>query len=293
MVLQGAPPDLYRSVGTDNTDLNTGKTVEIVGTTATFSASMPNKIGVGDVLQYGSTNLAFISGRTSDQVYTVQSSTGGTPVATGAGTAVSVFRAYTSLYNWETQDENDAIADGVENFDTSKTLVVNDTVMQVAAYADGPDTGASEVKITTAWVTGAANYIRIFTPVSSSEVGVSQRHTGVAGTGYVWRPTLAVAGHHEILEINANYVRLEGLEIDGSGVTDVDNFYGIYITGGSAASDIRIENSIIHDLTNRNVATTFTRIVHGIVADGNHELRKVANTIVYGIHNTNPPCQDS
>ena len=240
-----AQTTLYRSVGTDNTDLNTGKTVEIVGTTATFSASMPNEIGVGDVLEYGTTNLAFISGRTSATLYTVQSSTGGTPVATGAGTPVSVFRAYTSLYNWEAQDENDTIADAVENFDTSKDLTAGGgTVMQVAAYADGPDTGANEVKITTAWVTAAANYIRIFTPISSSQVGVSQRHTGIAGTGYVWRPTLAVAGHHEILEINANYVRLEGLDIDGSGVTDVDNFYGIYITGGSAASDIRIENSI-------------------------------------------------
>ena len=163
-----AQTTLYRSVGTDNTDLNTGKTVEIVGTTATFSTSMPNNIGVGDVLEYGTTNLAFISGRTSATVYTVQSSTGGTPVATGAGTAVSVFRAYTSLYNWETQDENDAIADGVENFDTSKALVANNTVMQVAAYADGPDTGSNEVKITTAWVTGANNYIRIFTPISSN-----------------------------------------------------------------------------------------------------------------------------
>ena len=179
-----AQTTLYRSVGTDNTDLNTGKTVEIVGTTATFSASMPNEIGVGDVLQYGSTNLAFISGRTSDQVYTVQSSTGGTPVATGAGTAVRVFRAYTSLYNWEAQDENDTIADAVENFDTSKDLTAGGgTIMQVAAYADGPDTGSSEVKITNAWVTAAANYIRIYTPVSSSEVGVSQRHTGIAGTG--------------------------------------------------------------------------------------------------------------
>ena len=164
---------LYRSVGTDNTDLNTGQTVQIVGTTATFSASMPNKIGVGDVLEYGSTNLAFISGRTSDTVYTVASSTGGTPVATGAGTPVSVFRAYTSLFNWEAQDENDAIDNTVENFDTSKDLVNDDTVMQVAAYADGPDTFASDVRITSAWVTGAINYIRIYTPVSSSEVGVS------------------------------------------------------------------------------------------------------------------------
>ena len=77
-------------VGADSTNLNTGnRTVEIVGTTATFSGAMPNKIGVGDVLQYGSTpDRAFISGRTSATVYTVQNATAGTPVATGALTSV-------------------------------------------------------------------------------------------------------------------------------------------------------------------------------------------------------------
>ena len=282
------PTTLYRSVGTDNTDLNTGQTVQIVGTTATFSASMPNKIGVGDVLEYGSTNLAFISGRTSDTVYTVASSTGGTPVATGAGTPVSVFRAYTSLFNWEAQDENDAIDNTVENFDTSKDLVNDDTVMQVAAYADGPDTFASDVGITSAWVTGAINYIRIYTPVSSSEVGVSQRHTGIAGTGYVKRPTKNPGNNTELLEINTNYVRVEGIEFDGSNVTDAENFYGIYITVASGSTDIRIENSLIHDLTNSNVTPASSRHVKGIYVDGTSEdLVKIANTIIYAIANIN------
>ncbi|MEE8391143.1 MAG: LamG domain-containing protein, partial [Anaerolineae bacterium] len=145
VAIKANPTTLYRSVGIDNTDLNTGQTVEIAGTTATFSASMADKIGVGDVLEYGSTNLAFISGRTSNVVYTVASATGGTPVAASAGTAVSVFRAYTSLFNWEVQDENDAIADGVENFDTATDLVAANTVMQVAGYADGPDTSRLQI----------------------------------------------------------------------------------------------------------------------------------------------------
>ena len=279
---------LYRSVGTDSANLNTGQTVQIVGTTATFSASMPNKIGVGDVLEYGSANLAFISGRTSDQVYTVHSSTGGTPVATGAGTPVSVFRAYTSLFNWEAQDENDAIADTVENFDTSRELVGDDTVMQVAAYADGPDTFASDVRITSAWVTGAINYIRIYTPVSSSEVGVSQRHTGIAGTGYVKRPTKNPGNNTELLEINTNYVRVEGIEFDGSNVTDAENFYGIYITVASGSTDIRIENFLIHDLTNSNLTPASARYVRGIYVDGTSEdLVKIANTIIYAIAGIN------
>ena len=279
---------LYRSVGTDSANLNTGQTVQIVGTTATFSASMPDKIGVGDVLEYGSTNLAFISGRTSATVYTVKSATGGTPVATGAGTAVSVFRAYTSLFNWEAQDENDTIADTVENFDTSQNLVGDDTLMQVAAYADGLDAGASEVDITVAWVTGAGNYIRIYTPVSSSEVGVSQRHTGLAGTGYVRQPVESSAGHTELLEINTNYVRVDGLDFDGSNVTGAENFYGIFIQVASGSTDIRIENSLIHDLTNSNNTPASSRYVRGIFVDGTSEdLVKIANTIVYAIANIN------
>ena len=80
--------------------LNTSsRTVTIAGTTATFSASMPDKVGVGDVLQYqvaATWYAAFISARTSNTVYTVQSATGGTPQAAAGGTAVSVYRAYTS-----------------------------------------------------------------------------------------------------------------------------------------------------------------------------------------------------
>ncbi len=53
----------------------------ILGTTATFSGSMPNNIGVGDVLQYdsGGLQLAVIHGRASDTVYMVKSASGGNP----------------------------------------------------------------------------------------------------------------------------------------------------------------------------------------------------------------------
>ena len=160
--------------------------------------------------------------------------------------------------------------------------------MQVAAYADGPDTYASDVRITSAWVTGAINYIRIYTPVSSGEVGVSQRHTGLAGTGYVKRPTKNPGNNTELLEINTNYVRVEGIEFDGSNVTDAENFYGIYITVASGSTDIRIENSLIHDLTNSNVTPASSRYVRGIYVDGTSEdLVKIANTIVYAIANIN------
>ena len=256
---------LYRSVGTDNTDLNTGQTVEIVGTTATFSAAMPDKIGVGDVLEYGSTNLAFIHGRTSDTVYTVQSATGGTPVATGAGTTVSVFRAYTSLFNWEAQDENDTIADTVENFDTSTTLVANNTVMQVAGYADGPDT--SRVNIS-GWDTGPSNYIRIFTPVSASEVGVSQRHNGTWGTGYrIDEPTTGAY----VLAMSEPYTRIEGIAVydkGGDGAAIKANM------GVATPGDIWISHCLVRGTpggTRQGIQVLYvdTKIFNNIVYDVN------------------------
>ena len=73
----------------------------------------------------------------------MQSATGTTPQPAAAGTAVNLYRAYTSLALWESQDENDTLEDAVENFDVARTLVATDTIMHVAAYADGPDTGTS------------------------------------------------------------------------------------------------------------------------------------------------------
>ena len=285
---------LYRSVGTNAADLNTStRTVSVSGVTATFSGAMPANIGVGDVLQYqvaATWYAAFIHGRTSDTVYTVGNATGGTPQAAPALTAVNVYRAYTSLYKWETQDENDAINDAVENFDTSKDLVSANTVMHVAAYADAPDTDSAQVSIGSDWVTGANNYIRIYTPVSTSEVGVSQRHTGIAGTGYVRRPTVAGTGSHDLFQIDTNYVRLEGLDFDGSMLTgSIENLYGIRIQAASGSTDIRIEHCLIHDLTNSNNTPASARYVRGIYSRSGYsqDLVKIANTVVYGISNIN------
>ena len=284
---------LYRSVGTNAADLNTStRTVSVSGVTATFSGAMPANVGVGDVLQYqvaATWYAAFIHGRTSDTVYTVGNATGGTPQAAPALTAVNVYRAYTSQYKWETQDENDTLNDAVENFDTSKDLVSASTVMHVAAYADAPDTDSAQVSIGSDWVTGANNYIRIYTPVSTSEVGVSQRHTGVAGTGYVRRPTVAGPGSYQIFQIDSNYVRLEGLEFDGSALTGAENLYGITISVASGSTDIRIEHCLIHDLSNSNATPVSARYVRAIYSFNGYsqDLVKIANTAIYAISNIN------
>ncbi|MCK4985262.1 MAG: hypothetical protein KAS40_07075, partial [Desulfobacterales bacterium] len=174
-----AVTELYRSVGTTATDLNiSSRTLEISGSTATFSGSMPDNIGVGDVLAYnnGSAQLAFIHGRTSATVFTVKDKNGDAPAAASAGTSVSVYRAYTSLSNWQSQTENTNITEPAEDdVNPSTDLVTANTIMMVACYGDGEDTTSVTI---TGWATDPDNYIKIFTPVSSSEVGTSQRHDG-------------------------------------------------------------------------------------------------------------------
>ena len=176
---------LYRSVGTTATDLNTSsRTVEISDTTATSSGSMPDNVGVGDVLVYnnGSNQIAFIHGRTSAKVFTVTNKDGGTPAAASAGTAVGVYRAYTSLSNWESQTENANITEPTEddvNPSVNLTAATGDnTIMMVACYGDGEDTASVFID---SWTTGPDNYIKIYTPTSLSEVGTSQRHNGSLG----------------------------------------------------------------------------------------------------------------
>jgi hypothetical protein len=192
----------------------------ISGSTATFDSGLPNNIGVGDAIQYDSDNngsidaLAIIHGRTSSTVYTVKNKDGvNDPTPTQAmDNDWAIYRAYTSLANWESQTQNSSIT--LDNINPSMDLVTANTQLNVACYGDGPDTVSVLID---GWTTDANNYIKIYTPVSSSEVGVSQRHSGKwddskyrmqvtgwgvvigsnvstpsAGTGYVWIDGLQV-----------------------------------------------------------------------------------------------------
>ncbi|NIQ75476.1 MAG: hypothetical protein GWN67_27905, partial [Phycisphaerae bacterium] len=82
--------------------------------------------------------------------------------AASAGTAVGVYRAYTSLNNWETQTQNPNITEptpGDVNPDPDLTSATGaNTILNVACYADGEDP-SSMVDIN-GWTTGADNYIK-------------------------------------------------------------------------------------------------------------------------------------
>src|SRR5690606_28101569 len=108
--------------------------MSITGSIATFSSGLPTNIGVGDVLKYDGSNVAFIHYRYSPTRYLVRMADGSAPADAGSTTTWNMYRAYTSLANAEAQTENATIA---VNFDTSKDLTAaGGSQMHWALYAD-------------------------------------------------------------------------------------------------------------------------------------------------------------
>src|SRR3989338_5322498 len=266
-----AATTLYRSVGTTATNLNTAsRTVAISGSTATFSAAMPDNVGVGDALVYsdGTNRLAFIHGRTSSTVFTVQDKVGAAPAAVSAGTAVTVFRAYTALANWESQTENANITEPTENdVNPSLNLVTADTVMMVACYGDGADTTGVTID---GWTTDATRYIRIYTPVAVSEVGVSQRHAGVWDDNKYRLVASRGSDLGQILLADP-YIELDGLQVQlGTGVYEG---WGIR----EATYNSKISNTIV-----RGPVTNTQAWIGGIlIYQAGSGYLKLNNVIIY------------
>ena len=128
----------------------------------------------------------------------------------------------------------------------------------------------------------------MFTSTASTEVETSQRHTGVAGTGYRLAPTtVAPAGFYNILEIaNDNgYVRIEGLEFDGTGLTGGESVRAILIGDSTGLSnDVRISHSLIYNLTNSTLYDSDESDIEAIETQ-NTDNSKIFNNIIYNITN--------
>jgi hypothetical protein len=183
-------------------------------------------------------------------VYTVKNKNGGAPTATQVkDNDWAIYRAYTSLSNWQSQTENPIITEPVENdVNPSKDLVTTNTIMMVACYNDSAmNDGNIQID---GWTTSATKYIRIYTPTSSSEVGFSQRHYGIAKTGFRLAPTVdAGDDSYAVLRIMDEYVRIEGVEIDGTNVTNAHWMIGIRLEPSlTATAEPRLDKLIIHDL---------------------------------------------
>jgi hypothetical protein len=139
------------------------------------------------------------------------------------------------------------------------------------------------------WTTGAANYIRIYTPTLTTEVGISQRHTGIANSGFKLAPIDAAVQSFNIIYLQIPYVRIEGIEIDGSGITNATYTSGIRVLKGMTnVGDIRIDSMIIHDLSTSSAGYPWEGTM-GII--DLHETSNagppmtITNNIIYDLYN--------
>jgi hypothetical protein len=275
------PTPIYRSVGPGkDTALASGSganELTITGSLAEFTGTIPDNVGVGDAIQYGNdTEICFIHGRNSSSEYVVKNSAGGIAVSTASDTTWSIYRAYTSLARAEGGNENDGLVDTLEDFDNwsgGKDLVANYEQWNIACYANEATAEASNVTID-GWTTSTNTYIRIYTPVSLSEVGESQRHNGK------WDDTkylLEVLDNYPENEITVReeFVRIEGLQILWAN-TWYSVGYGIRFSIGSP-SDVRISHNIIKADTS---ALAYTSGIS--IGDVDDITIKIWNNIVYG-----------
>jgi hypothetical protein len=280
--------DRYRSMGFGNTspvdEGNAGHLVTITGTTATFNNPVELNVGLGDAIQYDSDDgdavidaIVFIHRRIDSSTFEVRTATGASASAiTTSNQYWGIYRAYTSLTNADGGSENTGIDAAVRIFDAgNRDISTNDEIWHFACYNDAVNT---ETLYWNSWITDDLHYIRFFAPVSSSEVGVTQRHNG----------TWSTAGYrHSVNNVTAmtfldSRIRIEGLQISVDTASSTGR-RGIFLDANGSGSKIYISYCII-----RGVGSTTQTNHQGICGDttSNNGIRYIWNNIIYDFNST-------
>jgi hypothetical protein len=289
------PTPIYRSVGGATMRLHCGinSSLLFASGTATFPESLPDNVGVGDVVRFDANSngdfdgVVMITERVNATTYKVQMPDGSVPPDMSQVTpSWDVFRAYSSLADAENGTESPLIfndpncggavsCDGgscatLANFDSwsgGKDIVASNEQWNFAFYADAADTNYVEMN---GWTTGPVNHIRVFTPVAANEVGVSQRHNGV------WDNTKArLIPGDDAIAIQDDNVTIDGLQIECNNMPN--NLACVFSDSISSAGEVRISNNIIRQT---GTAGTSTRLIHLTSQAG--EKIYIWNNILYG-----------
>lgn len=257
-------------------------------------ANFPNKVGVGDVIVFGGTTVAFIHARDPSQlppIYEVRTASGEITQDTVLTTDWAIYRAYTSLQDAIDGDENSNIPASARDFDVSdggRDMVANDERWEFALYADAAETKARLEN----WTSGPDHYMRIFVPYLPTQVGETQRHAGV------WDATKARmisddyfgTLNNENQATALNHVRIEGLQIANTRtIVDDGNGGGINLDdfdiGSAEDGEVFISHCVI-----RNTGVSFDNIEQAGIWVNGPQLRRlvvfnnVIETFGYGIN---------
>lgn len=181
-----AADEIFRSIGFNSTSaLATGSGNNMTINSSclvTFASGLPNNIGVGDAIQYDSNantsidSILFISYRNAANSFVAKKADG---TCSGVNTvtniqAWSIYRAYKSFDDLVYLIENSGIDGNVRNFDTNADLFATNKILNLSLYADATFTET----INSEFITDDGNYVNMFVPSLSTQVGVSQRHRG-------------------------------------------------------------------------------------------------------------------
>jgi len=296
---------IYRSVGPSNTstlatDTSHANTVTLTSGTATFSAALADNIGVGDVVIVDTAGtdqtidsadtLLFISGRTSSTVYALQTEAGATPADITINDTYSIYRAYTSLSLAEAGTENATITGlGFSFSGGDRDLVTNNEQWNLACYGDAVDSTAVAIS---GWTTGANNYIKIYTPISLSEAGESQRHSGKWDSNKYYIERTTTGDYQSCIQSNDEFVRIEGIQLsvisgghsyENAIAVDsiaVDNSIEIYssIVKGNGSAD---NGTISYESADTPNLTIVNSVFYDFTAAGIYNNSRMNNVILY------------
>ncbi|NCB43847.1 MAG: hypothetical protein EOM59_14705 [Clostridia bacterium] len=279
------PTQIYRSVGpskTDTLDNDTShsKNVTLTGGVATFSAPLPDNVGVGDVVIIDTDNdeaitsadtLLFISKRNSSTSYQLQTHTGATPSDITINDTYQIYRAHTSLANAESGTINSTLSGLGFTFNGGdRDLVANNEQWNIACYANGTTADTTSVTVD-GWITGENNFIKIYTPVRLNEVGVSQRHDGK--NDLVENYKISNIASLSAIYLYVNYVVVEGVEISNYGSVG----YSVAAINLYNSNYSSISHNLIYDEVSGNNGYAISIPNYG------YRGSKIFNNIIYNV----------
>ena len=263
--------DIYYSVGTSTADLKTGAPwITISNGVATLDASQTGNVGVGDVITYNfSGSKAYVRAVLSPTRFVVQTVTGGLPANHGGSNVNSIMRVFNDIATAVSQS-------GTASYLGNTNLSGNNRKLTWVCYNDRPFNVSVNTTIS-GYTTDATRFVTL-TVAGPSQVasGVSQRHSGLAGTGAVLRAQAGSMASSAILLIAQAYTVLEWLEVDGASYV---NQNGVSVSAASTGALLR--NLVVHDIgTNSAVnCPSASNTCTGIVVSANSA--QVRNTFVY------------